>query len=214
MAMLTKIILSVSFIFYGFASLAQTPAVTSNGDEVLLYDDGTWKFTKKADLSANKIIDTNKINFSKSKNASFLLKSKITSIGINLDPQKWSFKKSAINESAEYSLQLKGKDAYGMLIAERIEVPLETLKNLALENAQSIAPDMKIVFEEYRIVNGIKIYCMQMDGTAQGIKFSYYGYYFSSAKGSAQFVTYTAQNLLSEYKQEMEELLNGFVVVE
>ena len=61
------------------------------------------------------------------------------------------------------------------------------------------------------MVNGLKILFMQMNGTLKGIKFSYYGYYYSNASGSLQYVAYTSQNLLSKYTKEFEELLNGLV---
>lgn len=210
--MTKKTALFVYFFIISNIITAQTSAVTSNGDEVVLYNDGTWKFTNKTDSQTSKI-DTNKTVFLKNADATFLLKSNITSVGINLNPKKWSFSKSGTNASAEYSLQLKGEDAYAMFIVEKIEVPLETLRNLALENARNAASDIKIIAEEYRIVNGTRVLCLQMDGTTQGIKFSYFGYYFSFEKGSVQFVTYTSQNLFKNYKPALEELLNGFVIL-
>ena len=45
----------------------------------------------------------------------------------------------------------------------------------------------------------------------QGIKFSYYGYYYSGEEGTVQFITYTAQNMLEDYRNDCETLLNGFV---
>jgi len=210
--MIKKIVLMLSFFVIAAESMAQVQAVTSNGDEVILYNDGTWKYVKKSEPAEK--IDTNKIAFLKSKDASFLLKSNIAPVGVHLDPRKWSFKKSEKDDEPEYSLQLKGKDAYGMIMVERIEIPFESLRNIALDNAKEASPDVKIVHEEYRNVNGIKVLCLQMDGSIQGVKFSYFGYYFSFEKGSVQFVTYTSQSLLSGYKQEMEELLNGFVVLQ
>ena len=210
--MVKKLTLLIFFSIGAIVGVAQTSAVTSNGDEVILYNDGTWKFINKPDSSTNKA-DTSKTVFLKNNEATFLLKSNVTNVGIYLNPKKWSFSKSGANASAEYSLQLKGEDAYGMLIAEKIEIPLESLKNLAFENAKNAAPDIKIIKEEYRIVNGTTVLCLQMNGTTQGIKFSYFGYYFSFAKGSIQLVTYTSQNLLKDYKPALEELLNGFVVL-
>ena len=58
------------------------------------------------------------------------------------------------------------------------------------------------------------MYCMQLNGTIKGIKFTYFGYYYSSDKGSAQFITYTFQSLFKQYKPEMEKLLNGFVQID
>jgi hypothetical protein len=54
---------------------------------------------------------------------------------------------------------------------------------------------------------------MQMSGTIQGISFVYYGYYYSHESGSVQFLAYTSQDLLNNYSDDIEELLNGFVVI-
>ena len=98
-----------------------------------------------------------------------------------------------------------------MIISEKMEIPLETLKSIALNNGRKAAPDLKITKEEYRIVNGAKVLLLQMNGTMQGIKFSYYGYYFSNSNGTVQFVTYTSTNLITSYLPKIELLLNGIV---
>jgi hypothetical protein len=191
-------------------SWAQKKAITETGEEVILYENGTWEYADSSSQTTKEII-TNSTNFTKSSSASFLLKSKKNNIGVWLDSKKWSFKKAVNNSEAEYEFQLKGEDLYGMLISEKIEIPLENLKEIALQNAKEVAPDLKVIKEEYRNVNGLKVFLMQMDGTTQGIKFSYYGYYFSNRQGTVQFVTYTAQNLLKNYLKEAELFLNGLV---
>ncbi|HOF15948.1 MAG TPA: hypothetical protein PLF32_01290 [Bacteroidales bacterium] len=191
---------------------AQIKAITETGEEVVLYDNGTWKYQNENQLLEIEI-PTNPVPFEKNKESSFLLKSKKLNIGIYINPKKWSFKKASDNPDAEYEFQLKDEDLYGMLITEKVEIPLETMKIIALENGKTIAPDLKIVKEEYRFVNGLKILLLQMDGTIQGIKISYYGYYFSNTKGTIQFITYTSQNLLESYKFESEKLLNGLVEI-
>jgi hypothetical protein len=191
---------------------AQQKAVTETGEEVILYEDGTWIYLNNDDLEKTEI-PTNSKTFKKDVNSTFLLKSEKLNVGFWLNPKLWSFKKATSNEDAEYELQLKNGDLYGLIITEKVEIPLETLKSIALETAKSVAPDLKIVKEEYRIVNGTKVLLIQMNGTTQEIKFSYYGYYFSSKNGTVQFVTYTSQNLLESYKTECENLLNGFVEI-
>jgi len=189
---------------------AQKKAVTENGDEVFLYEDGTWKYKNEKEIKANETL-LNPKKIKKNEDATFLLKSNKLNIGVWLNPKKWSFKKADTNTEAEYEFQLKDGDLYGMAITEKVEIPLETLKYIALENGRGAAPDLKIIHEEYRMVNGVKVFMMQMNGKMQGIKFSYYGYYFSSEKGTIQLITYTSQNLLKEYMKDCEELLNGFV---
>ena len=189
---------------------AQISAITETGDAVVLYNDGTWTYVDGEALDA-KEIPTNKKKFEKDKASTFLLKSNKVDLGFYLDPKKWTFTKAKSNEEAEYELQLKDADLYGMIITEKFEMPLETLRNLALENGRSVAPDLKIMTEEYRMVNGLKVLFLQMNGSTQGIKFSYFGYYFSSELGTVQFITYTSQNLLSTYEKDCEKLLSGLV---
>ena len=206
---LTLVLISVLTVFM---SQAQIKAVTEIGEEVILYNDGTWKYQNDNQLLEEEI-PTNPNKFKKNKESTFLLKSNKFNAGIYINPKKWSFKKATNNEEAEYEFQLKDGDLYGMVITEKVEIPLETLKSIALENGKSVAPDLRIVKEEYRIVNGLKVLFLQMNGTMQGIKFTYYGYYFSSTNGTIQFITYTSQNLLDSYKPECEKLLNGLVEI-
>jgi hypothetical protein len=100
-----------------------------------------------------------------------------------------------------------------MFITEKIEIPLTELKNIALGNAKAAAPDIKLIKEEYRMVNGIKMLHLQMDGTIQGIKFTYLGYYYSNESGTVQLLTYSSQKLMKENSGLCEELLNGLVEV-
>lgn len=70
---------------------------------------------------------------------------------------------------------------------------------------------MQVVKEEYRYVNGLKVLMIQMTGTIQGIRFTYYGYYYTSDNGTIQFLTYTGENLFEGYLKEIEPFLNGLV---
>jgi hypothetical protein len=211
--MSSKIIWLVPILFSISIQLnAQEKAVTSTGEEVILFDDGTWKYMN-VELPTVDEITTNPRNFTKTKESSFLLKSKKTNNGFWINPKKWDFRKGTDNPDAEYELQLKEGDLYGMIITEKVEIPLEALKNIALSNAKSVAPDVRVIKEEYRNVNGLKVLCMQLDGTTQGIKFSYFGYYYSDESGTVQFITYTAQSLIEEYRDTAENLLNGIVLL-
>jgi len=191
---------------------AQQKAVTETGEEVILFEDGTWKYQNE-DNSKNTTIPTNSEIFTKDKKSTFLLKSKKLNVGFWLNPSLWSFKKATKNAEAEYELALKDGDLYATIISEKVEIPLETLRAIALENGKAVAPDLKIVKEEYRTVNDLRILLLQMNGTMQGIKVSYYGYYFSNSNGTVQFVSYTSQNLINNYKTECDKLLNGLVEI-
>lgn len=198
------------FILCGTMVVAQQKAVTDSGEEVILYADGTWRYLNDS-ARVEEEIPLNPKTFTRSPGNSFLVKSTRFNVGTWVNPKKWSFKKATGNEAAEFEYDFKDGDLYAMIITEGLEIPVETLRNIALQNAREAAPDIHIVSQEYRMVNGLKVLCMQMDGTLQGIKFSYVGYYYSNAKGTLQFLSYTSQALLPKYKADIEELLNGLV---
>jgi len=211
--MKTLFLLTITTFLTVYTSFAQTKAVTENGDEVILYNDGTWKYKKQNEATQGQqsSIATNPKKFKKDKDATFLLKSNNIDVGFWLDPSVWSFQKEIETPDIEFELELKDGDLYAMIITEEVEMPLDVLGDIAVENARDAAPDVEVMEREYRTVNGHQVLLQKINGTMQGIKFSYYGYYYSSEKGSVQFVTFTSQNLLDKYMDECETLLNGLV---
>lgn len=196
-------------IICGFTQ-AQIKAITENGEEVVLFENGQWEYTEGGELVEEEIL-MNPVKFTRPATSSFLLKSSKFNVGTYLDSKKWTIEKGKGDDAYEYQLTLNQGDLYAMMITEQVEIPLESLKDIALENARDVAPDVYVVKEEYRMVNGLRVLMLQMNGTLSGIKFSYYGYYFSSEKGTIQFIGYTSQNLLSKYQKTIEDLLNGLV---
>lgn len=190
--------------------LCQKSAITDTGEEVILYKDGTWNY-KKSNFDNVKNIYYNKRKFKKDKKSTFLIKSKKTDAAVWINPIKWTFNNAQDNPDAEYEFQLKNEDAYALLITERIEVPLASLRNIALENAKIASSNIQIVNEEYRNVNGNKVLMLEMEGSIEGLDLTYFGYYFSNRLGTNQLITYTSQNLFSIYRRELINLLNGMV---
>lgn len=202
--LLGLIFLSINFTY------AQINALTESGDTVLLYEDGSWKYAKEGQNEVSEIKINNQ-EFKKDSKSTFLVKSKKLNIGIWINPKKWSFKKGDDEGAAEYNFKMKESDIYAILIAEKVEIPVINLRGIAIDNAKDVAPDIKVIHEEYRTVNGIKVLMMQMAGTLQGIKFTYFGYYYSNENGSILLLTYTGTSIFDKHKKEMELMLNGLV---
>ena len=124
-----------------------------------------------------------------------------------------SLKKNKTGDLAiEYTFDFNGRDLYGMVITEQVEIAVEELAKIAFANAKAGAPDAKVVKKEYRMVNGVKVIYMEMTGTIQSIKFKYFGYYYSDSTGSTQFLSYTGANLEKKYSADIQAFLNGFSV--
>jgi hypothetical protein len=202
-----KKLLFVCFIMLSLQCFAQDiRATTDDGKKVLLKNDGTWKLLN-SDVSKNN--SSNK-NTPSTSTKELILKGNKVSIFYN--PNLWQEKSS--DTPTKTTLAHKDGDVYVMIIYERIEMTLEALKNIAINNAKAAAPDVKVTLDEDRIVNGMKIYCMKMEGTIQSIKFVYYGYYYAGKAGTLQLMTYTYTNLFSEYETDMSDILNGLVIKE
>jgi len=189
---------------------AQIKAITDTGDEVVLNADGTWKFVNKEDAKIEQLLVNSK-KFNKDKKSTFLLKSKKVNVGIWINPKEWELTSQIKNPAAEFIFRKRNEDLYAMMITEKSQIPLESLKKIAIINAQNASPDAKVIKQEYRIVNGVKVIMMQMTVTLQGIKFVYYNYYYSNSNGAVQLLTYTSENLFEHYKKGIEKFLNGFV---
>jgi hypothetical protein len=191
----------------GGVIVAQTiEATTPDGKTVILSPDGTWKYKEKSTSTSTGA------DFVKPPEAKDVLKSSKGFVELWFDSTKWKPTASSDNPSAEFSLTHSSGDAYAMAIIERISMPISTLKGIALENAKKVAPDAKVTFEEERIVNGVKVVAMRIEGTIQGIPFTYYGYYWTGKAGSLQVITYTGQNLFNEFESDFTKLLNGVVI--
>jgi hypothetical protein len=178
----------------------QEKATTESGKKILVFPDGTWKpdAEKPAPAGQAALPAGTKLAINRGKSALFY------------NPKKWKVENQ--EEGGRTSLEHVEGDGYAIIITERLEVPLEGLKNIALTNAKNAAPDAQVVSEEKRKVNGKEVIALKLKGTISDISFFYYGYYYSGKEGTIQAITYTAQNLFDEFKPDFEELLNGLVI--
>jgi hypothetical protein len=197
------------FLFLSGSLFAQKYATTDDGLRVQLNDNGTWVLLEE---DSSKTIPVNATLFTSSSKNIAVRKSTVNDLVLNYNPVKWKIEKKNDNDDAEFEFNHVKGSGYGMAITEKLEIPLETLKDIAFENLKESAPDSKVEVAEYRKVNGKKVLHLQMSGTMQGIKFVYYGYYYSNENGTTQLVCYTGKKFLDEYKADFDEFLNGMAV--
>lgn len=202
--------LSITFITLALCGIAltsqaATEATTTNGRTVILNEDGTWRYQ-----SADPISDS--LSRSRPAGSYRIVKSNKGFVKVRYDTNKWVFKRRPAGSTSEFSFKHVRGDGYAITIIERISVPIENLKRIALSNAKNAAPNARITHERVRTVYGKKVVEMGIRGTIQGIPFQYLGYYWSGKSGSIQLITYTAQNLFSEYKADFKKLLNGLMI--
>jgi hypothetical protein len=101
---------------------------------------------------------------------------------------------------------------FATVIAERIDVPTEQLRDRALADMRKTASEVRVVTEQRRRVNGTDMLSLQTDVTVQGIPLTYLGYYYGGASGTVQVVTYTQRAQFADARREFEEFLDGLRV--
>lgn len=198
----------IAIVFTGTCFSQDLRGTTEDGRKVILKDDGTWKFSDLPPPSPESAGNV----YRKPAAATTLFNAKGGKFSVWFDPATWRQKSGDLDNKTVF--EHKDGDIYAMVLAERFGMPIESLKEMAIRNARNAAPDLKVTYEENRVVNGKNVLCMKMEGTIEGIPFIYYGYYYADSGGIIQLITYTSQNLFPQYEGEMTKFLDGLVVNE
>ena len=101
-----------------------------------------------------------------------------------------------------------------MIITERMQVPLATIKEAALGSFKKEGSECRIAEEQKIMVNGTEGLLLKIDALVDGIPVSYLNGYFSTRQGTFQLITYTAYNLFDRHRNELMELISGFEAIE
>lgn len=212
----TSILLFSSLlIFLSTTLFAQEKAVTERGDTVVLYANGTWDYYDDYLFGdTEEFIPVDSSLYVTPKSSKKSAKGKNDFYEVMYNDKLWKRIPSAsINEDADITFQMRDEDAYAMIIYEEMEIELESLVDIALSTAIEAAFDSRVVVKEYRTVNGNKVIHMEIKGMVSGIKFVYNSHYFTSENGAIQFITFTSSNLYERLKGDMDDLLNGLVIL-
>lgn len=142
-----------------------------------------------------------------------LIKDEQGRFGLWVNPLKWQVSSHRNNSEAQFEFRHTSGDAFAFVIAEDLSVPLDSVADVALANAQAAAPDAHLVQQETRRVNNTDVLCLQIDGTMQqSVPFTYLGYYYSGPAGAVQVVTTATSDNAARYRADLEDLLNGLEI--
>ncbi len=214
------IVLLTLFQLFFHGINAQTEAITVNGDTVLLFDDGRWDYKNNQAAGATEIEEApappplNPEKFTKPKTSKAVARGKNGAYELWYNAKKWDRSIKKTGEGSDIELNQKETEGFVMTIFERADFPLNSLRDLALNNARKASTAFEVLGEEMREVNGRQVLCLKFNATIQGVKFTYLGYYCTFPGGTLQLLTMTYQNLFEELKPDFEDLLNGLIIKE
>lgn len=133
-------------------------------------------------------------------------------IGIRYNSADWKTATTGSADPGTFQFQHAKGELYMRIIAERLQIPLETMPEVALGNARQADPNAKITRQGYRTVNGLRMLYLDFEATPSGIPITYFGHYYSDAAGTVQVIAWTGRNLIEEYRGEIERFVSGFEV--
>jgi hypothetical protein len=133
-------------------------------------------------------------------------------ITLNFDPAKW--KANATDEAGSFELSYKPGDAYGKLIVENLELPIDALIDIALRNMKEQDPQYKVISREDRKVSGVPVKMVRVDVAPQGIPVTFLIYYYGGKAGSVQMLAWCARQQFAAKRPILQSLLDGLVIKE
>ncbi|UFK98034.1 hypothetical protein [Kaistella faecalis] len=207
-----KKIFTLAVLLQSLTFIAQQRALTEDGKEVVLFDNGTWKFVNESDAKALETIITNNNLFEKSRNASFLMKSKKLDVGVYFDPKKWKLATQNISPHVEYFFTDRSntEGSFGFMMTEKVQIAtLKNLKELIIENVSRNVDFFRLKESEYRTVNGMKVLFIRYAANTKGMDFEYAGYYYINSDGYAGVVGFSSQKMFESNFDAIQELING-----
>lgn len=211
-----KKIFTLAILLQSLTFIAQQRALTEDGKEVVLFDNGTWKFVNESDAKVLETIVTNNNLFEKPKTASFLMKSKKLDVGVYFDPKKWKLATQNISPHVEYFFTDRSntEGSFGFMMTEKVQIAtLKNLKELIIENVKRNVDFFRLKESEYRTVNGMKVLYIRYAANTKGMDFEYAGNYYINSDGYAGVVGFSSQKMFENSFGAIQELINGISLV-
>ncbi|OJJ15054.1 hypothetical protein BKI52_40010 [marine bacterium AO1-C] len=168
--------------------------------------------TKDDFFEVNNQIPVNPNKYNKSLEADLLVKSKKgPKLGLWINSSVWKALGRPLNENFELTFTAKEGQIYAAFAVDTTQIPLELLKTQTHLTNLKIDPKAKILKEEYRMVNGLKVLFVKRQAVLEASEFVFLDYYFSGKYGTIQVVTFSTKAFINQYQDFCEKLMNGLV---
>jgi hypothetical protein len=119
-----------------------------------------------------------------------------------------------LNKIAEFCLVNKENELYAMVISEKSLLSISQLRQAVLINMQRAADKIDIQGEELRKVNGKEVLSVIVNARVNKLDIQYHWYLYTGAKGVFQFLVWGGNDDCKKNLNQLEDLLNGMVVID
>lgn len=141
-----------------------------------------------------------------------VFKGKDGSYEIRYDPAKWKLGRSS-NALAETAFYHTEGDTQVNVIYERLKAPpMATVKKTFLDNLKKLGTNFVVKEEKELEINKAPVTSIIVNFTIDGIGYTVHGYLWTGDSGVIQLIGGYDQSLASQFRSDVEKLLNGLVV--
>ena len=133
----------------------------------------------------------------------------VARVSLKDDAEQWRPVGSGVDGQFAFEHASGGR---ALVLVESTPVPLDSVADIALANAQAADPQAQIVFRNRPWVKGAASWFLRIEATVNAVPMVYWGHYYAGDGGTVQVVTYTEKNRWLEYEQRFTEFLNGLTV--
>jgi hypothetical protein len=205
-----KLFLPFLGLLFAFETGAQITAITEKGSAVILFSNGTWRYLN----DSVKVPTLDPPHYTIPVSSTAVLKGEETRYVVWYNNNKWNLLPDTAFASSEYAFEDQSGELIAIIIAERTQIPLTTVREAAINSFKKNGSECRIAEEQKIWVNGTEGLLLKIDALVDGIPVSYLNGYFSTREGTFQLITYTAYNLFDLHRGDMIELISGFVIGE
>ncbi len=117
------------------------------------------------------------------------------------------------NVDIDLVFQHSSSEAFVAVSANRMQISVENLPDLAIDDIRSVFPDAEMTKRGFRTVNGLETVYWEHTLTTSGIQLSYFSHAYSDSSGNLRIIGWTTPNLIEVHRSTIESFVAGLEVV-
>lgn len=191
------------FIAFSAFCYGEDVTVRVNGKSVVLRDNHTWDYVEsegsssEGSLVLTKGADTDKV-----------LKSKSGKYQLNVNMDIWHLT-TANNPQAEFQFVNAEETGYGVVLFDGLSIPLDSMKQILIMNANKIDPNARIADAEACTVNGTSGELVTYLATAANLEFTFFTFIATKDTGTIQYTFYTLSSVFEKMRPLFIDAISG-----
>jgi hypothetical protein len=186
-------------------------ASIQTGETVILHSDGTWEYQNHDVITQN--IPESINQYYTPKEADKFISNGYVTANLWYDSKKRKYQRTG-NLPLEYYLIFSAGDLYVGFMSEEIQIYIQNLHENLIEKGRNGGTNFVILKDEIRKVNDIAMGYLEFKFYLKGTIWVYTYDYWSGEKGNVVVYAVTSENLYQKKKPDIDNILNGLVIIE